>query len=207
MSDGGAAAPPPVLLDELARAQTLGFLGPGPVADHLRHAHGFVAALAGVSGRVADLGSGAGVPGLPVALARPDLAVVLIDAGLRRTAFLSEAVTALGLGDRVSVVHGRAEVLGRSELRGAFDAVLARSFGPPAATAECAAPLLAVGGRLIVSEPPADGDRWPEAGLALLGLAARERRVEPQMQVLEQVAECPPEYPRRDGVPAKRPLF
>ncbi len=205
MSSGGQ--PAASLLAHLERARDLGFLGPGPVEDHLRHATGFVEALAGVTGHVGDLGSGAGVPGLAVAVARPDLALVLIDAAARRADFLEEAVAALDLADRVRVVHGRAEVLGHGELRGSLDAVLARAFGPPAVTAECAAPLLRVGGLLVVSEPPGAEDRWPAEGLAPLGLRSRGRSAEPSMQVLEQIEACPPAYPRRDGVPAKRPLF
>jgi 16S rRNA (guanine527-N7)-methyltransferase len=169
---------------------------------------GFLPALEGVTGRVIDLGSGGGVPGLPLAEARPDLQVVLVDASVRRAAFLESAVEAIGLGDRVLVQAGRAEVLGRGPLRGSAAAVVARSFGAPAVTAECAAPLLAPGGLLIVSEPPEDGDRWPEDGLARVGL---ERRGGPQgsprIQVLVLAHPCPDEYPRRDGVPAKRPLF
>ncbi len=209
MSARGGAAPVPDLLVQLERARALGFLGPGPVLDQVRHSHGFVSALETVRGTVGDLGSGGGVPGLPLALARPDLELVLIDAGHRRVVFLEEAVAALGLGDRVRVVEGRAEEVGRGPLRGTLDAVVARSFGPPAPTAECAAPLLRVGGRLVVSEPPEGGAaRWPTPGIELLGLRATTAVPgPPRLQVLEQVAPCPAEYPRRDGVPAKRPLF
>jgi 16S rRNA (guanine527-N7)-methyltransferase len=178
------------------------------VGIHVDHALGFLPGLEAVSGRLADLGSGAGVPGLPLAIARPDLTVVLLDAGERRVAFLQDAVEALDLSDRVSVVHGRAEVLGRGPLRGAFDAVVARAFGSPAVTAECGAPLLRPGGRLVVSEPPDDGDRWPPEGLDQLGLvvgASHDRGA--RVRVLEQVRPCPEAYPRRDGVPGKRPLF
>ncbi len=208
MSQSGSAALPPSLRAQLERARTLGFLGPGPVEDHLRHAAGFLAALEGAPGPVADLGSGAGVPGLAIATARPDLELVLIDAGERRARFLDEAVDALGLGDRVRVVRGRAEVIGRGDLRGACGAVVARGFGPPAPTAECAAPLLRVGGLLVVSEPPDSVDRWPPAALAELGLAPRMLEHDgPRIQVLEQVTACPDAYPRRDGVPARKPLF
>lgn len=208
MSAGGGRAAAAVLLEQLERARGRGFLGPGPVLDHVEHSEGFLAALHGLTGTIADLGSGGGVPGLPLALARPDLRVVLIEAGHRRVRFLDEAVAALGLQDRVTVVEGRAEALGRGSMRGSLDAVVARSFGPPAATAECAAPLLRVGGRLVVSEPPSGAARWPDVGVAMVGL--RPIAVvtgPPRLQVLEQVVACPEGYPRRDGVPAKRPLF
>jgi 16S rRNA (guanine527-N7)-methyltransferase len=205
---GGSAAGSPALLGVLERARGLGLLGPGPVAAHLEHALGYLPALAGTTGRVVDLGSGGGVPGLPLAEARPDLQLVLVDASARRGAFLESAVATLGLADRVTVVVGRAEAVGRGPLRGAADAVVARSFGPPAATAECAAPLLRPGGTLLVSEPPDAADRWPAHGLARLGLeAAGPPTGTPRIQVLVQVRACPEDFPRRDGVPAKRPLF
>jgi 16S rRNA (guanine527-N7)-methyltransferase len=199
-------APPDELVAQLGRAQALGFLGPGPVREHLDHAQGFLEALVEVSGLVVDLGSGGGVPGLVIGMARPDLSLVLVDAMAKRCRFLEGAVRALDL--QATVVEGRAEVLGRGPRRGAADAVVARSFGPPATTAECAAPLLVVGGRLIVSEPPDATDRWSPDGLAMLGLALGARRTRaPVIQTLHQVAPCPDRFPRRDGVPAKRPLF
>jgi 16S rRNA (guanine527-N7)-methyltransferase len=207
-SAGGPASSVDRLLEQLERARTLGFLGPGPVLDHLEHAQGFLTALTEVTGRVVDLGSGGGVPGFPVALARPDLHLVLVDASAKRCAFLESATAALGLADRCAVVLGRAEVVGRGDLRGTADAVLARSFGSPAATAECAAPLLRVGGHLVVSEPPQGDDRWPSAGLRPLGMAPLARSISgPRIQVLLQERVCSDEFPRRDGVPAKRPLF
>ncbi len=194
------------LLAQLERSKALGFLGPGPVEDHVAHASGFLEALVGLRGRVVDLGSGGGVPGLVVAQQRPDLELILVDAMGKRCRFLEEAAHAMGGG--ITVVEGRAEVLGRGALRGTADVVLARSFGPPAVTAECAAPLLRVGGILLVSEPPGDTGRWPEGGLAQLGLVP-DRRVDstPAIQILRQVTACDERFPRRDGMPAKRPLF
>jgi 16S rRNA (guanine527-N7)-methyltransferase len=198
----------PGLLEQLEHARRLGLLGPGPVEPHIEHAGAFATALEGVHGTVVDLGSGGGVPGLVLALARPDLHLVLLDARGTRCRFLEGAVEALGL--HAEVVEGRAEDIGRSERRGAAGAVVARSFGIPAATAECAAPLLEVGGLLVVSEPPPppQPDRWPARGLAELGLDATVRVGSgPTVQVLVQRTECPAAYPRRDGVPTKQPLF
>jgi 16S rRNA (guanine527-N7)-methyltransferase len=107
-------------------------------------------------------------------------------------------------------VHARAEEAGhRPVLRGSMDLVVARSFGPPAVTAECASPFLRVGGWLVVSEPPsAPQDRWPDGGLAELGLrnggAVHSDR---SFKTLVQDRPCPDRYARRNGVPAKRPLF
>jgi 16S rRNA (guanine527-N7)-methyltransferase len=169
---------------------------------------------------VVDLGSGGGLPGLVVATEWPDVRLELLEANGRRGAFLRRAVEGLDLQPRVTVVEARAEVYGREpESRAAFDGVLARSFGRPAVVAECAAPLLKVGGWLLVSEPPRsqgqgddenqdDGERWPPDPLRQLGL--RPSEVVQQdfgYRVLRQAAECPERFPRRNGVPAKRPLF
>lgn len=194
------------LIEQLTRARSLGFLGPGPVEDHIAHAMGFVRALGQVSGTVVDLGSGGGVPGLVVGLERPDLDLVLVDATAKRCAFLEAAVVALGLA-HTTVILGRAEEVGRSERRGTAAAVIARGFGPPAVTAECAAPLLRVGGLLVVSEPPSGEGRWPEAGAARVGLRPTTRSESPALQLLVQESPCPDRFPRRIGKPGKDPLF
>jgi 16S rRNA (guanine527-N7)-methyltransferase len=201
-------APDAGLVAQLERSRSLGFLGPGPIDAHLAHTGGFLAAIVGRTGRLLDLGSGGGVPGLIIAVARPDLEVVLVDAVAKRCRFLEDAVLALAIGNRVSVAEGRAEVLGRGPLRGTMDVVVARSFGPPAPTAECAAPFLRQGGVLVVSEPPTGGPRWPGADLDQLGMAVGLRTMtEPHIQVIEQIERCSDVYPRRDGQPAKHPLF
>lgn len=161
--------------------------------------------------RCLDLGSGAGLPGLPLALAWPASTWVLLDAAERRCVALVEAVDRLGLGGRVVVHLGRAEEAGRDgELRSRFDLVVARAFGAPAVVAECAAPFLRVGGRLVVSEPPeGSSDRWPADGVGMVGLAVDEPLTSgtAHLQLLRQVTACPDRYPRRTGVPTKRPLF
>jgi 16S rRNA (guanine527-N7)-methyltransferase len=137
----------------------------------------------------------------------PDARWVFLDSNARRTAFLETAVGELGLTDRVRVVTDRAERAARvEEFRGAFDLVVSRSFGPPAVTAECACGFLAVGGRLVVSEPPDDaGERWPDGPLGDLGLADRGRMG--AVRLLEQLTLSSARFPRRTGVPAKRPLW
>jgi 16S rRNA (guanine527-N7)-methyltransferase len=206
----------------LSEAQRLHLVGPGEVRTHVEHALGFLRALESAGhgsdfvldgARVLDLGSGGGLPGLVLASVRPDLEVVLLDANLRRTTFLGEAVEALDLSSRVTIVRARAEAYGRDpSQRARFDLVVARGFGRPAVTAECGAPFLRVGGRMVVSEPPADGaeasSRWPEPKLAELGLEPLHlHREDFSYQVLVQAHVCPDAYPRRPGLPAKRPLF
>jgi 16S rRNA (guanine527-N7)-methyltransferase len=194
----------------LTEAQGLGWIGQGPLEDQLRHAGAFTQLLGEGPGVVFDLGSGGGLPALPAALAAPAWSWVLVESQLRRVDHLTSACRRLGLSDRVIVVHARAETVGRDpKYRGTADVVTARSFGPPGVVGECAAPLLRVGGRLLVSEPPAVRVRWPEEGLELLGMSPRGPRIVDGYSFVEvaQVAPCPPVYPRRPGIPARSPLF
>lgn len=205
----GSDAP---LIGVLRAAQSAGFLGRGPVEEHVAHARAMMAVVPRWGRTFVDLGSGGGVPGLVVAVDRPESSGLLLDGSVRRVAFLARAVDELGLNGRIEVVAGRAETVGRDPAhRGAHGTVLSRAFGPPAVVAECAAPLLAVGGLLVVSDPPASPgqpDRWPADDLRRLGLRVVERAAgPPAFTVLEQAAPCPTTYPRRVGVPAKRPLF
>ena len=158
-----------------------------------------------------DLGSGGGLPGLVLALRWPSTKWLLIDSNARRATWLQKATEELGISSRADVRCERAELTGRSKWRQTAGLVTARSFGLPAATAECAAPLLRVGGRLLVADPPErEAERWPEAGLAELGL---------QLEFTEAVVteagpvsitgilsteSCGPRYPaaRRDTVQA-----
>lgn len=196
-----------VLVPILERAQQLGFLGREPVDNHIEHAQRYC--VPEVSGaRVAmDLGSGGGIPGLVLALLYPTATWKLVDAMAKRCAFLREAIEELRVDSYVSVVEGRAEDLGRlPQFRSRFDVVIARSFGPPAVVAECASPFLCVGGNLIVSEPPGSLDRWPSVELNELGLV-KQSPAGGYLAVLSQFRLCGDRYPRRVGVPSKRPLF
>lgn len=153
------------------------------------------------------------MPGLVLAIRWDDAAFLLVEVHGRRAAFLDRAIRELGLEDRVDVVAERAEILGHTAgKRSGFDVVTARGFGRPAVVAECAAPLLRLGGMLVVSEPPADrgtdGSRWPSEGLAELGMGPAESGGSTfGFVVVRQEQACPPRYPRRVGVPAKRPIF
>ena len=192
-----------------------GFLGPGPVEAHVDHAVTLARLIGRPDGPFLDLGSGGGVPGLVLAFEWPGVSGTLLDASQRRCEFLTEAVAELGLGGRVGVRCGRAERLARDPaLRGTFPLVVARAFGPPPVVAECGLGFLADGGALVVSEPPSSEDtataeRWSETGLQLLGLSAPEaRRVGAVgVVVVTRVGPVEERWPRRDGVPSKRPLW
>jgi 16S rRNA (guanine527-N7)-methyltransferase len=156
---------------------------------------------------------------LVVAAVWPEAMLALLDANGRRASFLRRAVGLLGLEERVSVLQERAEAAARDPRhRAGFDEVLARSFGRPAVVAECGAPFLRLGGWLVVSEPPSSPDdsatpgagevRWPADSLAQFGLErAGIFQDGATYQLLRQAVICPDRFPRRDGVPAKKPLF
>ncbi len=124
----------------------------------------------GTGARIADIGSGAGLPGLVWALTRPDVSVVLIESLLRRVTFLTECITALEITDRVQVVRARAEEA--SGHPGSFDIVTARAVAPLGNVARWAAPLLLPDGALVAikgesaqEEVTRDGQILEELGL------------------------------------------
>jgi 16S rRNA (guanine527-N7)-methyltransferase len=203
----------PPLAQLLQSARRRGMLGPGPVEAHLEHAESMAAAIEpGFAGRFLDLGSGSGVPGLILLEAWPASTGALLEGRRRRCAFLEDALRDLDFGERGAVVCGRAEELARdADLRGTFDLVVARGFGAPATTAECAVGFLAPGGRLAVSEPPgpADPERWPKRELAELGFRAPELRKGDGsgVAILQVTGLTSDRWPRRVGVPARRPLW
>lgn len=204
----------PNLWEVLQQARAVGALGNGSLAAHVWHASVFAEVLREVGDDpdtvLLDLGSGGGLPGLVLAFIWPDRKIMLLDGSRRRTEFLRDAVDFCGLTGRVKVVFDRAETAARQErFRGTIGVVVSRSFGPPAVVAECAAGFLSLGGLLVVSEPPLPSEgRWPVEELANVGLRPHRRIEAPRhFQILQQVAACPDRYPRRTGIPAKRPLY
>lgn len=200
------------LVRALEESRARGFLSPQPIDHQISHAEGFATAWASQRdsppAAFLDLGSGGGLPGLVLAEYWAT-AATLLDAMEKRTVFLQEVLGWPGAPTAVTVRRGRAEELAREPgLEGHFDLVTARSFAPPAVTAECAVRYLRSGGLLLVSEPPEDLGRWPEAPLAALGLAVGPRlSAGAGFRVLEKVGPTPPVYPRKSGLPGKRPLF
>lgn len=193
----------------LEDARTLGFLGPGPVGEHLAHSEAFARCVGESPGRILDLGSGGGVPGLVLAGIFPESEVLLVDSSRRRCDHLERSISRLGLVNCQVECHSAEEAGRDPSLRGQFDAVVARGFGPPAMVVECAAPLTVVGGIIVASEPPGTtGARWNREALPELGLEI-DAIVEgpPGFVIMRRIGECPDRYPRRPGIPRRRPLF
>ncbi len=156
-----------------------------------------------------DLGTGGGVPGLPLAYWRQDLRWILCDAMAKRMAFIRRAVDELEID--VVVLEGRAEELAvLPEHAHQVDVLVARSLAAPGVAAEYAAPFLKAGGKAVIAEPPGGApERWSPTGLKELGMRTGHSLFAgtTTLQILEQVTECPATFPRRVGVAAKRPLF
>ena len=158
-----------------------------------------------------DVGAGGGMPGLPLAIARPDLRVTLLEADRRKAAFLVHAAASLELD--VEVVAERAETAARGRLREAFDVATCRALGSLPVVAELCLPFVRVGGRVLAMRGEADEAGAAAAAVALLGgghartvaapSAARSRGV---VLTVPKVGPTPPAYPRRPGVPNRRPL-
>ena len=193
----------------LRDAQHRGYLGQGDIDHFIRHALGYLEELTPAADAPGvDLGSGSGVPGLVLADALAGTTWHLVERSRARADWLTRAVARLGLIDRVHVRHEAAETTGRGSLRGTCALVVARCFAGPSVAAECAAPLLMVGGRAVFSDLHGSL-RWDEVALDELGLAlvATRERAEGAYTILEQQRGCPERFPRSPGVPARRPLF
>lgn len=167
--------------------------------------------------RLLDVGSGAGLPGLPIKILWPYIHLGLIESVSKKTAFLQSIVASLGLRD-VEVLTSRAEDLAHSEdHRERYDAVLCRAVAPLPTLMELTLPFCKLGGRVIAQKmASAEGEiARSEKALRLLGGEVREvRRVEldelapPRVLVIvEKVTSTPDKYPRRAGVPARHPLM
>lgn len=163
--------------------------------------------------RLADLGSGAGLPGLPLAIALPSARVALVESAARRCAFISRAVRECRI-ENAEVVHARAEAWREGLER--FDLVTARALAPLEVVIEYAAPLLSVGGTLVAWRGRRDREAEAVAARAAgeLGMEPIEvRRVHPyegarrrHLHLMSKVRDTPSRFPRRPGVAAKRPL-
>jgi 16S rRNA (guanine527-N7)-methyltransferase len=153
--------------------------------------------------RVADVGSGGGVPGIPLKLAVPGLRMTLIESDQKKAAFLRDAVLELGL-QNVEVDARRAEEIGRDPShRAAYDVVVTRAAAKPPTTVEYCMPLLRVGGLMLAQ---ARGEDFRSAARAVGQLGGRIRHERDGVVVIGKGRPTPDAYPRRVGVPGKRPL-
>ncbi|MBV8943214.1 MAG: 16S rRNA (guanine(527)-N(7))-methyltransferase RsmG [Solirubrobacterales bacterium] len=161
----------------------------------------------------ADIGSGNGVPGLPLAIAKPTATFSLVESNGGRSRFIERAAAACGL-DNVEVVNARVEVWAAGAAR--FDLVTARALAPLPVVAEYAAPLLAQGGRLVAWRGKRDSNAEATAATAARELGLTPAGIQPvhpyagakwrHLHVFLKDRPTPPAFPRRPGAASKRPL-
>ena len=168
-----------------------------------------------VASPVIDIGTGAGIPGLPVKIARPDLVMTLVEATGKKTRFLEAVVQELGLTG-VSVLQARAEELAQEpDQRAAYALALARAVAPLRVLVELTLPFVRIGGCLAAPKGSGAAREVTEAEKALFVCGGAVERIErldvpagppPTLVLVRKVAETPKAYPRRAGIPRKRPL-
>jgi 16S rRNA (guanine527-N7)-methyltransferase len=170
------------------------------------------------SKRVGDIGSGGGLPGIPLAVVLPNAEMTLFESTGKKAAFLRYAAEELGLAN-VRVVNARVEESAREDVhRGAFDVCTVRALARLSVVAEYSLPLLRRGGKVVAMKGGVAADERIEGERALGKLGGRvcdEIQVrylpsveqgERRLVLLEKVEETPGAYPRRTGTPARKPL-
>ncbi len=166
--------------------------------------------------RIIDVGTGAGFPGVPIKIVYPSIDLVLVEATVKKVRFLEHIVEQLGL-ERVSIIHTRAETLGQvADHRERYDWVLARAVAALPILAEYLLPLCRIGGHCLPLKGESAHQEVVEAQHAIHLLGGKVIQLTPielptvadtrYLVDIEKVASTPPKYPRRPGMPAKRPL-
>jgi 16S rRNA (guanine527-N7)-methyltransferase len=166
--------------------------------------------------RLIDVGTGAGFPGLPLKIACPDIEVTLLEATGKKVHFLDEVIAALGLRG-VDTLKARAEEAGQMpDRREAYDAALARSVARLPVLLEYLLPLVRVGGRCIAMKGETAAAEIADSRRALAALGGRVLNIETvqlpgvadahHLVVVEKIAQTPPMYPRKPGMPTQKPL-
>lgn len=162
--------------------------------------------------RVIDVGSGGGLPALPLALCLPETRFTLVESVGKKTKFLSESAEALGLAHRVQVLNERAERIGAvgSSHRGQFDVAMARALAPLNVLLELTTPMLKTGGVLLAIKGERADDELAEAERAMSVLACElvssSRFDTGTVLEIRKTAATPKAYPRAVGQPKKQPL-
>lgn len=163
-----------------------------------------------------DIGTGAGIPGIIVKIFRPDMSATLVDSAAKKVTFLNESIEMLGLKD-CHAIWGRAEVLShRTEYREQFDAGLARAVADLRVLIELVLPFVRVNGILIAQKGPNGEQELSAASHAIRELGGEVENVETfalpedagtrSLVIIRKLLPSPTKYPRRPGIPEKRPL-
>ena len=165
--------------------------------------------------KVIDVGTGAGFPGIPLKIARPDIELVLLDSLNKRINFLNEVIDKCKL-DKVQTIHGRAEEIAhKNEYREKFDISTARAVANIATLSELCTPFLKIGGTFVCMKADADEEREnAKSAIKILGMEEGNKiniklpEIEANRTIIlyKKIKKTDKKYPRKPGIPAKEPL-
>ncbi|MBO6177984.1 MAG: 16S rRNA (guanine(527)-N(7))-methyltransferase RsmG [Selenomonadaceae bacterium] len=166
-------------------------------------------------GKILDLGSGAGFPGIPLKIYNEEFKITFLDALKKRLNFLDEVATKLSF-QNVTTIHGRAEDLAKTDLRESFDTVVSRAVASLPILSEYALPFIKTGGTFIAwkGSKAEDEAKESEKALKVLGgeLAEIKKVAIPKLNeeraliIVKKIKPTPKQYPRKPGTPQKKPL-
>lgn len=173
--------------------------------------------VASMDFRLIDVGTGAGLPGIPLKILLPNIRLVLLEATAKKAAFLHHLKQKLGL-DNIEIVVGRAEeVAHETQYREKFDVVLSRAVAPLPTLVELTLPFCTIGGSFIAQKKGVIDPEISQASRAISTLGGNLREVkridleeftdERQLIIIDKISLTPQLYPRRPGIPSKRPLL
>lgn len=176
----------------------------------------FIDEYSAVGSEIVDIGTGAGIPGIPLAIARPDTIWTLIDATAKKIRFVEDVIGALSLHN-VVLYHGRVEELAHEgHFRGRYHCLTARAVSSLPALLELGLPMVRAGGTLLLPKGPDIAEELEDAGRAALELGGRVvssdwlpntgTGVDTRLVIAAKEDVTPVQYPRRAGLPARSPL-
>ena len=185
--------------------------------DSLTVLSGFPPAPSDKQLSVIDVGSGAGFPGIPICIALPNIRLVLLETTAKKAEFLRRIAAKLQL-DNIEIVRGRAEEVAHDEsYRSSFEIVVSRALAPLSVLVELTLPFCAVGGRLIAQKKGNMSREMNQASRAVntlggeinevLDITLDEFNDDRRLVIIDKVKATPPKYPRRPGIPTKRPIL
>ncbi len=163
--------------------------------------------------KVLDVGTGAGFPGIPLLIARPDLDLTLLDSTGKKLAFVNESIEALGL--KAATVNGRAEELGKKEMRETFSLVASRAVASLNVLCEYCLPFVAPGGTFAAMKSSKSEEELKAAGTAIRTLGGKYKNTvsltladnaERNIVIIKKISQTPPKYPRVSAQISKKPL-
>jgi len=192
-------------------AQVMHFL------DSLTVISGFPSVPQDKQPRIIDVGTGAGLPGIPLRIVLPEIGLVLLEATAKKAEFLKNITAKLEL-DNIEIIRGRAEEVARDELcRESFDIVVSRALAPLNILAELTLPFCANGGRLIAQKKGDISQEVHQASRAVNTLGGEMCEVldinldefvdDRHLVIINKVKATPSKYPRRPGIPTKKPIL